>query len=166
MGAIALTRRDVLRFRFHRHQLDREADSARSVTDVDLLDYGVQDTGPDGSAWALCIRGAPTAALHRAADPPTDIAIAWTLRGAPHAYRRKDLAAVATATAPWSGADAAKRVFDAATSFRRGKLDVLEALGVVASTMRKIVTKPTTKGHLSRQLSDQLGAPGVCVLPR
>ena len=156
-----MTRRDVLRFRFHRHQLDRDADSARSVTDVDLLDYGVQDTGPDGSAWALCIRGAPTAALHRAADPPTDVAIAWTLRGAPHAYRRKDLAAVATATAPWSEADAAKRVFDAATSFRRGKLDVLDALGVVASTMRKIVTKPTTKGHLSRQLSDEIGAPYV-----
>ena len=68
---------------------------------------------------------------------------------------------MATATAPWSEADAAKRVFDAATSFRRGKLDVLEALGVVASTMRKIVTKPTTKGQVSRQLSDQLGAPYV-----
>jgi hypothetical protein len=113
MAAIAMSRRDVLRFRFHRHQLDREADSARSVTDVDLLDYEVQDTGPDGPAWALCIRGAPTEALHRAADPPTDLAITWTLRGAPHAYRRKDLAAVATATAPWSEADAAKRVFDA-----------------------------------------------------
>jgi hypothetical protein len=161
MAAIAMSRRDVLRFRFHRHQLDREADSARSVTDVDLLDYEVQDTGPDGSAWALCIRGAPTEALHRAADPPTDLAITWTLRGAPHAYRRKDLAAVATATAPWSEADAAKRVFDAATSFRRGQLDVLEALSVVASTMRKIVTKATTKGHLSRQLSDELGAPYV-----
>jgi hypothetical protein len=38
---------------------------------------------------------------------------------------------------------------------------VLEALSVVASTMRKIVTKATTKGHLSRQLSDELGAPYV-----
>jgi hypothetical protein len=161
VGAISMSRRDVLRFRFHRHQLDREADSATAVTDVDLLDYGVQDTGPDGSAWALCIRGAPTAALRRAADPPTDVAIAWTLRGAPHAYRRKDLAAVATATAPFSEPDAAKRVFDAATSFRRGHLDVLDALGTVASTMRTIVTKPTTKGDLSRRLSDQLGAPYV-----
>ena len=161
MGAIAMSRRDVLRFRFHRHQLDSETDSARSVTDVDLLDYGVQDTGPDGSAWALCLRGAPTKSLRRDADPPTALAIAWTLRGAPHAYRRNDLAAVATATAPWSEADAAKRVFDAATSFRRGKLEVLDALAVVATAMRRIVTKPTTKGDLSRRLSDELGAPYV-----
>ena len=162
MGAKAMSPRDVMRFRFHRHQLDRDADSARSVTAVDLLDYGVQDTGPDGSAWALCIRGAPTTKLRRAApEPPTTLAIAWTLRGAPHAYRRKDLAAVATATAPWSEADASKRVFDAATSFRRGQLEVLDALGIVASTMRTIVTKPTTKGDLSRRLSDELGAPYV-----
>lgn len=156
MGSDAIARREVLRFRFHRHQLDREPDSAKSVTDVGVLDHGAQDTGPDGWAWAGGLRGADHG-VRRGADPPEALAIVWTLRGAPHAYRRRDLSAVATATAPWSEADAAKRVFDAATSFRRGKIEVLDALGVIASTMRAIVTRPTVKGDSSRQL----GAPYV-----
>ena len=124
----AIRRRDVLRFRFHRHQLDRQPDATRSALDVDLLDYGVQDTGPDGSAWALVIRGAPSHALRRGHRPPASLVLAWTLRGAPHAYRRRDLAKVATATAPWSEADASKRIFDASTPLRRAGVDVLDAL--------------------------------------
>lgn len=148
-----------MRWRFRRHQLDRDADAARSVTDVDLLDYGVQDTGPDGSAWALVLRGAPTDVLRRGIDPPAELAVAWTLRGAPHAYRRADLAAVATATAPWSEADAAKRVFDAASTFRKAGIDVLPALATAAAAMRTIVTKPMVKGAVSGRLSDELGEP-------
>ena len=151
----------MLRFRVHRHELDREADEQRAVTAVGLLDLGVQDTGPDGSAWALVVRGAPIAALRRAATPPAALAIAWTLRGAPHAYRRHDLAAVAAATAPWSEADAAKRVFDAATALRRGDVAVLDGLTTVAGAMRRIVRRPTVKGDVSRRLSDELGAPYV-----
>lgn len=71
----------VRRFRFQRHQLDRDPD--RKGGAVALLDYGVQDTGPDGAAWALAIRGADAS--------PVDLIYAWTLRGAPHAYRRGDI---------------------------------------------------------------------------
>jgi hypothetical protein len=98
MGPV--NRRDVLRWRFHRQQFDRPAASLRSVTDVDLLDAGVQGTGPDGSAWATAIRGAPTGGLRRDGRWPSTLVLARTLRGAPHAYRTRDLAQVATAAAP------------------------------------------------------------------
>ncbi|HEY6531704.1 MAG TPA: crosslink repair DNA glycosylase YcaQ family protein [Acidimicrobiales bacterium] len=149
-----LGREQVLRYRFRRHQLDREPGSASGATDVDLLDLGVQDTGPDGSAWALVVRGAPIGSLSEAGD---EIALAWTLRGAPHAYRRADLEAVAVATAPWSGADAAKRIFDAAKPLKVAGRDVLEALREVADAERELATKPIVKGDLSGALSAELG---------
>ena len=152
MVAAMVSRRDVLRFRFRRHQLDRPPDAAPHPTDVDLLDYGVQDTGPDGAAWALHLRGAPPAG-------PADLAFAWTLRGAPHAYRRQDLGAVATATAPLSEADAAKRIFDAAKPLKAAGIPVLEALDVVAGHLRDLAAEPIAKGDLSGRLTVLLDEP-------
>src|SRR3954469_14648512 len=99
-----LTRRQVLRFRMRAQQLDRDSGT---IDDTAVLDLGVQDTGTDGARWALTLRGVE----HPSAD---DLATVWTLRGAPHVYRRADLPAIATATAPFSDADAGKRIFDAA----------------------------------------------------
>lgn len=101
----ALTRAQVLAHRVRTQQLDRDA-GAPSTT---VLDIGVQDTGPDGARWALAIRGVDVAAL-----PDDELVTAWTLRGAPHLYRRADLPAVAAAVQPFSDADAGKRIFDAA----------------------------------------------------
>ncbi len=63
---------------------------AAAADDAAILDLGVQDTGPDGSRWALELRGS---------RPPDDLFLAWTLRGAPHAYRRPQSAKVAAAGA-------------------------------------------------------------------
>ncbi len=142
-----LSRADVLRFRVRAQELHR--DDARS--DAAVLDIGVQDTGPDGAAWALAIRGAQV--------PSKDLALAWTLRGAPHFYRRAEIAAVAAATAPWSDADAAKRIFDASRPLTAAGIPVLEALDVVAAEMREIATKPTVKGEMSTQLTGRLDQP-------
>jgi hypothetical protein len=142
----------VVRYRFHQQQLDREPRSAKTPTDVAILDYGVQDTGTDGAAWALANRGAPPATAN-------ELAMAWTLRGAPHAYRRADLAAIAIATAPFSEADAAKRIYDASKPLKAAKISALEALKVVADHMRAIATKPTPKGAMSGGLSAALPEP-------
>lgn len=151
MGRVGVTAVDVRRFRFARHQLDRSPDSLADDA-VAILDYGVQDTGHDGATWALALRGAePGAADERA--------IAWTSRGAPHAYRRRDLAAVAVATAPLSEEDARKRVFDAAKSLTEAGIPVLDALTTVADELRDIASSPTVKGEASTRLTERVETP-------
>jgi hypothetical protein len=147
MTDMRMSRADVLRYRVRAQELHR--DDARSEAAV--LDLGVQDTGPDGAAWALALRGA--------AVPAEELALAWTLRGAPHFYRRAEIAAVAAATAPWSDADAAKRIFDAARPLKAAGIPVLEALDEVAAQMRDIATTPVVKGEMSTQLTGRLDAP-------
>lgn len=144
-----MNRAAVLARRVRAHQLDR---AAGAVEDTAVLDLGVQDTGPDGARWALAVRGVT--------DPdPAALATVWSVRGAPHVYRRADLPGVAAATAPWSDADAAKRVFDAAKPLKAAGIPVTEALDVVATTMREVVTTPTVKGELSAALTARLPEP-------
>ena len=138
----------VRRFRFRRHQLDRDAAGGN---DVALLDYGVQDTGPDGAAWALAIRGADV--------PPADLVYAWTLRGAPHAYRRRDVEAIAVATAPLSEDDAGKRIFDANKPLKAAGITALDALRTIAEHQRTIVRTPTVKGDASSRLAEVVDEP-------
>lgn len=130
---------------------DPHASGSLAVAQVPALDLGVQDTGPDGSAWALRIRGVDLAA------EPAALALAWTLRGAPHAYRRSDLPQVAQAVSPFSEADAAKRVFDAAKPLREAGVPVLTALATIAAEMRDIVREPIVKGAMSTELHARLG---------
>jgi hypothetical protein len=91
--------------------------------------------------------------------PAHDLVYAWTLRGAPHAYRRSEAAEVAAAVAPLSEADAAKRVFDASRPLKTAGIAVLEALDHIAQQMREIVTSPTVKGDMSSRLTARLGEP-------
>lgn len=142
-----LTRADVLRYRVHAQQLDRDGEHS----DAAVLDLGVQDTGPDGARWALAIRGA--------AVPANDLLLAWTLRGAPHAYRRAEAARVAAAVAPWSEADAAKRIFDASRPLKQAGIPVLEALDHIAGQMRDIAARPVVKGEMSGALTERLDEP-------
>jgi len=122
--------------------------------DEQVLDLGVQDTGPDGGLWALAVRGVDVAALD-----PGELATVWTLRGAPHLYRRADLPAVAAATAPFSDADAGKRIFDAARPLKAAGIPNLVALDTVADAMRSIVTAPMVKGEMSGRLTEVMDPP-------
>ncbi len=144
-----LTRRDVLGFRVRAQQLGR---STGSLADTAVLDLGVQDTGTDGARWALALRGV-------AEVPAADVALAWTLRGAPHLYRRADLPGIAAATAPFSEADAAKRIFDAARPLRAAGIPALQGLDTVAARMREIGTGPLIKGEMSARLTAVLDQP-------
>src|SRR5262245_65238740 len=98
-------RGQVMRYRVRAQQLDR---ATGTLDDTAALDIGVQDTGPDGAGWALANRGVDPASWSA-----KDVILLWTLRGAPHLYRRSDVGRVAAAVAPFSDADAGKRIFDA-----------------------------------------------------
>lgn len=148
-----VSRAQVLSYRWHVQQLDRPTGTATGPADCDLLDLGIQNTGPDGAAWALHVRGTP-------ADTDDDaLALAWTLRGAPHCYRRADLSRVAVATAPLSDADAAKRIFDANRPLKAAGIPTLDALRAVAHEMRDIVRTPTVKGEMSARLTARMPEP-------
>ena len=82
--APTLTRRQVLDLRVHAQQLGR---ASGVPADTAVLDLGVQDSGPDGGRWALALRGVP-------ADDG-GLSTVWTIRGAPHLYRRAEQPQVA-----------------------------------------------------------------------
>jgi hypothetical protein len=147
--AIAVTRRQALDLRLRAQQLGR---TSGTVADTAVLDLGVQDTGADGALWALAVRGVD--------DPPADeLATVWTLRGAPHVYRRADLPAVVAATAPFSDADAGKRIYDASRPLKAAGISNLAALDAVAEAMRSIVTEPMVKGDMSSRLAAVMDEP-------
>ncbi len=154
---VRASRTDWLRHRFVVHDLHRGPGELSGVDDLALLDAGVQETGPDGARWAMVARGlelSPEQFEH-------DCFLAWTLRGAPHAYRRSDRAAVTVATSPFSEADASKRIFDAASALKKAGLPVLDGLERITDELRDIVRTPMTKGEVSTEISARLGGPFV-----
>ncbi|WP_036346205.1 winged helix DNA-binding domain-containing protein [Micromonospora sp. CNB394] len=146
-----IDRRQVLNFRIRAQQLDR---AEGSLADTAVLDIGVQDTGPDGGRWALAARGVDVTPLSGA-----DLALLWTVRGAPHLYRRADVGTVAAAVEPFSDADAGKRIYDAAKPLKAAGIGILAALDEVAARMREIVGRPTVKGEVSGRLADVMPEP-------
>ena len=145
----------VRHYRVHAQQLDRAPRADRTPVDAAVLDLGVQDTGPDGALWALALRGVPVTAR----DWPPELALAWTVRAAPHAYRRADLPAVERALRPYSEADAAKRLINASGPLRAAGIPATEALAAVARTMRDVVDHPLAKGELSTRMTTEMPAP-------
>src|SRR5256885_4596849 len=128
-------RRQVMNFRIRAQQLDR---ARGTLDDTAVLDIGVQASGPDGANWALAVRGVDVAALSG-----KDLVLLWTVRGAPHLYRRADVGKVAAAVEPFSAADAAKRIYHAAQPLKAAGIDTLTAPAEGAAQMRDIVTRPT-----------------------
>jgi hypothetical protein len=149
--AVSVSRSQVLAFRVRAQQLNR---AAGTLDDTTVLDVGVQDTGPDGAPWALAIRGVEVAAL-----PDDAFTLVWTIRGAPHVYRRADLPAVAAAVEPFSDADAGKRIFDASKPLKAAGISNVAALDAVAAAMRSIVTAPMAKGEVSTALTAVMDPP-------
>ena len=69
--------------------------------------------------------------------------------------------AVTTATAPYSEADAASRIFDASKPLRDNGIGVLEALTTIARQMKDVARQPVSKGDMSTELSKRLDEPFV-----
>lgn len=150
-------RQEALARRLAAQQLDRPV-AERPLTDAAVLDLGVQDTGRDGASWALANRGVPLEGPGTLAEAD-DLALVWSLRGAPHYYRRTDLRGVLDATSPYDDADARRRTLDASRPLTAAGIGMLEGMGVVATTMREVVERPTPKGELSAALTARLPEP-------
>ncbi len=146
-----MDRQEVVARRIHAQQLDRPAED-RPLTDAAVLDLGVQDSGRDGASWALANRGVPVPSP-AAVEQAGNLALAWTLRGAPHFYRRDDLPDVLVATSPFSDADAARRMIGAAAPLAQDGVGACEGLAEVATALRSVVEEPLAKGEASGRLS-------------
>lgn len=149
-----MSRKQVLGFRVRAQQLDREPGRARRLAGTAVLDLGVQHTGPDGGRWALAIRGVDVSKL-----TGDELILLWTIRGAPHLYRRADLLKIAAAVEPFSDADAGKRIYDAAKPLKAAGIGNSAALDSVAAAMRSIVVAPMTKGEVSTRLTPLMDPP-------
>ena len=152
------TRGQVLAYRIHAQQLDRQPSSRRELTDAAIFDFGVQDTGRDGASCALANRRVPVANTE-ALESSDAVAQAWTLRGSPHFYRRSELFDAFVATSPWSEADAAKRVLSADRTLKSAGIPAAAGLAQIAAKMRTVVTRPMVKGDVSTKLTAVLEEP-------
>ncbi|MDQ6782332.1 MAG: winged helix DNA-binding domain-containing protein [Actinomycetota bacterium] len=146
-----ISRAQVLTFRVCAQQLDR---GSTTVAASAALDIGVQDTGPDGGLWALAIRGVDVSSLKS-----HELVTVWSVRGAPHRYRRGDLPSVAAAVEPFSDADAGKRIYDAAKPLKAAGIANLVALDWIAAAMRSVVAGPMLKGDVSARVAELADAP-------
>src|SRR5436305_15005125 len=129
-----LTRQQVIAHRVAAQGLLRDGSS---VDDLTVLDFGVQDTS--GSA-----RLSFDARLRHPVAIPDSLALAWTLRGAPHVHRRRDLDRLAAALWPLSDADALARM-QASAPLRKAGIDGLDGFTTALAALRKIVTAPMDK---------------------
>ncbi|SEG04923.1 Winged helix DNA-binding domain-containing protein [Thermomonospora echinospora] len=140
MATIEVDRTQVMAYRVAAHELYEEPAGEPAV-----LDLGVQDTPPGTAAVGLAARRW---------TPPDDgsTVMIWSTRGAPHLHRRADLPALAAALWPLSDADAAARMRSAPLKAAAGM--GLTAFRSAAQVMREVVTRPMTKGEVSRAVSD------------
>ena len=158
MGQFAkMKRTDVMAYRIAAQQLDRAESSGRSPmrrssTSAFRTPAGTARAG----RW-------PTAASRWPArselEGDSEVALAWTLRGAPHYYRRAELPDVMVATSPFSDKDAAKRIIGADKPLQGAGIGARDGLAEVASQMRTLVTKPMVKGEVSTRLTAALDDP-------
>jgi hypothetical protein len=144
-----VTREQVIAYRIAAQGLHREA---TSVGDLAVLDIGVQEAMGHPAALAFAARlevGTDVGPDAIAIGPGHRLALAWTLRGAPHVHRRKDLDAVAGALWPLSEADARGRLNETGPSVKKAGIDALEQFTLAVDAMRKVVSSPTAKGAAS-----------------
>jgi Winged helix DNA-binding domain len=132
-ATLEVPRAAVLAVRAVAQGLDRRAERAR---DVPVLDVGVQDSPPGSALLAFAARTATPDAAHWAGD--AELAVAWTLRGAPHVHRRDDLPALGRALWPHDDADAAARLAWNASRVAESGRAPLEALALTAQAVADV----------------------------
>ncbi len=154
-----VTREQVIAYRVAAQGLHR---GSGSVRDLAVLDIGVQEAMGHPAALAFAARlpaEVPLGPSDVAIGPGHRLALAWTLRGAPHVHRRRDLDAVGRALWPLSEADAAARLNETGPSVQKAGISALEQFRLAVTAMREVVTSPTAKGAVSTEVTKRIPKP-------
>ncbi len=146
------SREQVIAYRVAAQQLHR-VDCRPS--DLAVLDIGVQDSGADAARLAFDARMVQTA-RDLEVGPGAPLALTWTLRGAPHVHRRRDLDALAAALWPLSEADAAGRLNETGPSVARAGIAALDQYALAVGAMRSVVSAPMAKGAASTEVTERI----------
>jgi len=141
-----VTRTQVLGYRVAVQGLHRDT---RSLAELGVLDLGLQEAMGHPAAVTFAARLPGDVSPVPVVGPGHRLALAWTLRGAPHVHRRRDLDLVARALWPLSEQDAAGRLNETGPSVRRAGIPAIEQFAIAVDAMREVVTKPTAKGAAS-----------------
>jgi len=152
---VNVTRAQVVAYRVAAQQLDRSATDPMKLA---VLDIGVQDFAVHTGLMAFDAR-LPEPPTSLAIGPGKPIALAWTLRGAPHLHRRRDLDALAGAMWPLSEQDAAGRLNETGPSVARAGINALDQWQTALDAMRAVVSKPTAKGAASTAVTRKVPQP-------
>jgi winged helix DNA-binding protein len=153
---VKASRQQAIAYRVAAQGLDRQSGSAAPAS-LAVLDIGVQDSGSDAARLAFDARLAHTPAPD-GFGPGRNLALVWSLRGAPHVHRRRDLDRTARALWPLSEQDATARLNETGPSVRRAGIAALEQWQIAVDEMRAVVTEPIAKGAASTAVSKRLPA--------
>ncbi|MGN6607453.1 MAG: DNA glycosylase AlkZ-like family protein [Jatrophihabitans sp.] len=149
---LTVDRKQVLAYRVAAQGLDA---AASAVGDLAVLDIGVQD-GPGEQARLSFANRLAKPPSPDAVGPGHRLALVWSLRGAPHVHRRKDLDALAEALFPLSEADAAGRLNETGPSVERAGITALEQFERAVDAMHDVVARPKPKGETSTAVTKRL----------
>jgi len=154
--ALSVTREQAIAYRAAAQGLHRDTSTVGRLA---ILDIGVQEAMGHPAALAFAARvplGVGVAPGAVPIGPGRRLALAWTLRGAPHVHRRKDLDAVAAAIYPLSEADAAGRLNETGPSVAKQGIAALDQFTTAVDAMRAVVTSPTAKGAASGEVTRRI----------
>ncbi|MGO1052426.1 winged helix DNA-binding domain-containing protein [Crossiella sp. CA198] len=144
--ATKVTRTQALAYRMAAQGLHREHTPAH---ELDVLSLGVQDS-----------RGSARLALAaRLPDPPElteDLALLWSVRGAPHLHRRADLPALSRHLWPREEKDAFARLAAERKPLKEAGIPSLTAFAEASAALRQAVTGPMSKGEVSGAITSLL----------
>ncbi|WP_211260807.1 winged helix DNA-binding domain-containing protein [Amycolatopsis jejuensis] len=146
---LEVSRNQALAYRIAEHGLHR---TAADPYELPLLDLGLQDSMRDTALLSLAARVPGPVTPESLVDDPR-LALVWSHRGAPHFHRRADLPELVSALVPIDDPDALARMLWQQKEMRATEVSAVDVLFTTARAIRKVVTKPMTKGAVSTAIT-------------
>ncbi|MBB1159709.1 winged helix DNA-binding domain-containing protein [Amycolatopsis dendrobii] len=149
---LEVSREQALAYRIAEQGLHR---SVADPHDLPLLDLGLQDSMRDTALLSLAARMPDPVTPESLADDQR-LALVWSHRGAPHFHRRADLPELTAALVPIDDPDALARMLWQKKDIQAADESPVDIVFTTARAIRKVVTKPMTKGVVSGEITKLL----------